>query len=165
MMVHCWLMRAIIRTSVFIDRSLKRQLDAISMPRTRKSARACYCGASAWIPCGGNANPSTAYFTCDVCTRRRKLTLILASVTSATDGSGVADVMIREFFDAPCSLPLHDPVDKVMVGLYMPRDLHEYAKTYAATEGATLSCLLASIIAARLSKAPRVRTQKRREAA
>ncbi len=150
---------------MFLSRSLKAQLDAVSIPRVRKCARPCDCGASDWTPCFSDPSASTAYYICEVCRRRRKVTKMLASVTSATDGSGVADVMIREFFEDPALLTseftLHAPIDSVMIGLYMPYEMHRTAKQFAADRGTTLSCLLASIIAAKLPKAPRVRTQKR----
>ncbi len=144
-------MRAIVRCSVFISADLKRQLDALSVPRLRTTMPVCACGARDWVPCSGDPLAPKAYFTCDRCSRRRSATRVLASVTSATDGSGVADRMIAEYLARPGILTLHVPATSVMIGLYVPRKSHTKAKALAEKRAISLSQLLASIIAERVS--------------
>lgn len=76
---------------------------------------------------------------------------MLASVTSAIDGSGTVDRMIQEYLKAPRPLEWHVPEDRVMVSVYMPAKSHEKANAAADKWGVSLSCLLASIIAAKVA--------------
>lgn len=166
-------MRAITRVSTFLSPSLKAQVDALALPRVRTKPSLCTCGSSDWRECGGNARKAS--YVCRGCTRRRQATRVLASVTSAIDGTGVVDRMIAEHLKHPTVLPLHIPTDRpVMVGLYMSNAHHDKATALAdkrpcskctkgrifgaecphckgtGTKSISLSALLASIIAAKV---------------
>lgn len=143
--------RAITRCSVFVDASLKRQLDAINEPRLRTTMPNCICGARDWTPCASRVVSEKEYYTCGSCSRRRSANRFLASVTSAIDGNGTADIMVQEYLASPRRLQWHIPKDRVMINLYIPNKLHQKAHKVSDGYGVTLSCLLASIIAAKVS--------------